>query len=282
MIRVAVPNKGALSEESILMLKEAGYRCRRFSRELMVSDSEHGIEFVFLRPRDIAVYVSQGIVEVGITGRDLAFDSCTTYAELLSLQFGKSRFCYAVPADSDLTPEQFDGLNIATSYPNIVSADMAKRGKNVQVVRLDGAVEISVSLGVADAIADVVESGLTLKEAGLKIVGEPVMISEAILIGKDETVAARPEIRTLVDRLKGILVARRYAMIEYDIPRSALEAACKLTPGIHSPTVSPLASDDWAAVKSMIERGAANRVMDELKAVGATGIIVTDIRSCRL
>lgn len=282
MIRFAVPNKGALSEEAINMLREAGYRCRRLSRELMISDTVHGIDFVFLRPRDIAVYVSKGIVTAGITGRDLAFDSQTHLHELLPLGFGQSRFCYAVPADSNLTPEKFEGLRIATSYPNIVAEDMKKRGINAAIVRLDGAVEISIELGVADAIADVVESGMTLKEAGLKTVGEPVMCSEALIIAKDAAAESIPAVKTLVDRFRGLLVARRYAMIEYDIPRTALERACELTPGIQSPTLSPLSNPDWAAVKSMIESGKANLIMDHLKELGATGIIVTDIRSCRL
>lgn len=282
MIRVAVPNKGALSEEAILILKEAGYRCRRTSRELMISDTAHGIDFVFLRPRDIAVYVSKGIVTAGITGRDLAFDSLTSVYEVLPLQFGFSRFCYAVPANQNITPNDFNHLRIATSYPNIVMDDMRKRGLDAQIIRLDGAVEISIELGVADAIADVVESGLTLKEAGLKVVGTPVMYSEAILIAKDETAAAIPEIQTLLNRLRGILVARRYSMIEYDIPKSAQDDACRLTPGIESPTISGLSNPAWVAVKSMIESDKANKIMDELKALGASGIIVTDIRSCRL
>ncbi len=282
MIRVAVPNKGALSEETLSMLKEAGYRCKRMSRELMISDTVHGIDFIFLRPRDIAIYVAKGIVTAGITGRDLSFDSKTELTELLPLQFGGSKFCYAVPNTLNITPDQFEGKRIATSYPNIVKADMEKRGLNVNVVKLDGAVEISIELGVADAIADVVESGMTLKEAGLKVIGEPVMISEAILVGKDASVAEIPEVKTLIDRFKGILVARRYAMIEYDIPVVAKDQACAITPGIESPTISPLSNPEWVAVKSMIESKCLNQVMDDLKTIGAKGIIVTDIRSCRL
>ena len=181
MLQIALPNKGALSEGAVQLLKEAGYKCSRYGRELIVHDSEHEIDFIFLRPRDIAVYVGNGVVDLGITGRDLTADSCVDVIELLGLEFGKSRFCYAVPKNSGLTIDQFEGKRIATSYPEIVKADMKKRNINASVVRLDGAVEISVQLGVSDCIADVVESGRTLLEAGLEITGEPILYSEALL-----------------------------------------------------------------------------------------------------
>lgn len=282
MMKFAIPNKGALSEDAVAILREAGYKCMRYGRELMIADRASGIEFVFLRPRDIATYVGRGIVTLGITGRDLALDSRMEVEELMPLHFGRSRFCYAVPRESELTPERFDGLRIATSYPEIVKQDMARRGLNVQVIRLDGAVEISVQLGVADAIADVVESGRTLTEAGLKVVGDVVMESEAILIGRDKTVLENAEVKRLLARLRGVLVARSYVMIEYDIMRSGLEACCRVTPGIESPTISPLSNPDWVAVKAMIDSSQINRIMDELQELGAKGIIVTELKSCRI
>jgi len=216
MLKFAIPNKGALSEEAILLLKEAGYKCSRYSRELVVTDRANDIDFFFLRPRDIALYVGNGIIDLGITGRDLAVDSLAQVAELMELGFGKSTFRYAVPADSDLAPENFDDLRIATSYPNVVAADLAKRNIKAKLVKLDGAVEISIRLGVADAIADVVESGRTLVEAGLKVVGEPLLVSEALLIGRNSDVLATPEAAHLAARLRGILVAREYAIVEYE------------------------------------------------------------------
>ena len=282
MMKFAIPNKGALSEDAVQILREAGYKCTRYGRELMIADRANGIEFVFLRPRDIATYVGRGIVNLGITGRDLALDSRMEVAELMELHFGRSRFCYAVPKESALTPDRFAGLRIATSYPEIVRQDMAKRGVDVQIVRLDGAVEISVQLGVADAIADVVESGRTLTEAGLKVVGDVVMESEAILIGRDRTVLDCPEAKKLLARLRGVLVARDYVMIEYDVMRSALDECCRITPGIESPTISPLSNPDWVAVKAMIASGEINRIMDELQERGAKGIIVTELKSCRI
>ena len=282
MLKIAIPNKGALSEDAVRLLKEAGYRCIRYGRELTVYDHENEIDFIFLRPRDIALYVGNGILDLGITGRDLEMDSGAEVEELMPLEFGRSRFCFAVPKGSGLTVEKLGGLRIATSYPELLRQNLVQRNLDCRIIRLDGAVEISICLGVADAIADVVESGATMREAGLEIIGEPMLHSEAVLIGRTQEIAARPEVRRLIARLRGIIVAGSYAMIEYDIPRTALEQACRITPGIESPTVSPLSNSDWVAVKAMVSRRECNRIMDELYEIGARGIIVADIRSCRL
>ncbi len=281
MLTVAIPNKGALSEGSIDILRSAGYRCRRHGRELSMRDEEHNTEFVFLRPRDIAIYVGNGIIDIGITGRDLAVDSESDVRELLQLGFGKSRFFYAVPEESSLTPDQFGNLRIATSYPALVRSDMAKRGIVPKIIRLDGAVEISIKLGVADVIADVVESGRTLVEAGLKTIGEPILLSEAVVITRSDRPTDEPVTR-LLKRLHGILLARGYAMVEYDVNRDQLDRACAITPGIEAPTISPLTRDNWVAVKSMIKQHEINRIMDELSDIGAKGILITDLRTCRL
>ena len=282
MLKIALPNKGALSEGAVKLLKEAGYKCKRSGRELMLFDTKNDIEFVFLRPRDIAVYVGNGVIDLGITGRDLAFDGDAEVEELIGLNFGKSRFFYALPKDKSLTPNEFNGMRIATSYPKIVMDDMQKRGLDVEVIRLDGAVEISIKLGVADVIADVVESGRTLVEAGLKTVGEPIMESEAILIARDKSVSERDDVKTILARVEGILMARTHAMIEYDVPKSFLDAACAITPGIEAPTIAPLSNNDWVAVKSMVDARDTNRILDELKELGAKGIFITDIKTCRL
>ena len=263
MLQMAIPNKGALSEDAVRLLQEAGYRCSRSGRELIVRDQANEIDFVFLRPRDIALYVGNGVLDLGITGRDLEMDSGAAVTEVMPLEFGRSRFCFAVPKDSGLTVEKLDGLRIATSYPELLRQNLEKFGLKCPIVKLDGAVEISIRLGVADAIADVVESG-------------------AVLVSRSAELADRPEVHKLVARIKGILVARTYAMIEYDIPRASVEAACRITPGIEAPTVSPLSNPDWVAVKAMVLCKQCNGIMDELYEIGARGIIVTDIRSCRL
>ena len=282
MMQIALPNKGTLSDAALTLMREAGYRIRRDHRELRVTDSGNGVVVYFLRPRDIAVYVGSGVLDVGITGRDLALDSEADVTELLALGFGRSTFRYAVPADLDITPDQFGGRRIATSYPNLVKADLRTRGLEAAIVRLDGAVETSVQLGVADVIADVVQSGRTLRQAGLRVVGDPILESEAIVIGRYSDIAIREDVATLVKRLEGIVVAREYVMIEYDVEKTVLEAACRVTPGIESPTVAPLSRAGWVAVKAMSKRRDVNRIMDDLQALGAKGILVTDIRTCRI
>ncbi len=281
MIKIAVPNKGSLSDGALDLIKEAGYKCRRWSRELMVTDTENEIEFIFLRPRDIATYVSKGIIDLGITGRDLMLDSEAEAKELMQLGIGKSRFRYAVPKDSGLTPDKFGGLRIAASYVNLVKQDCAKRGVEAEVVELDGAVEISVQLGVADVIADVVESGRTLKEAGLEVVGDIILESEAVVITATDNETCEA-CKLFLKRLKGILVARNYKMIEYDVPKAELEKATAITPGIASPTVAPLHDPNWVAVKAMIKKSEVNSAMDGLSSLGAKAIIVTDIHTCRI
>ncbi|MCH2176307.1 MAG: ATP phosphoribosyltransferase [Lentisphaeria bacterium] len=283
MLKIALPNKGALSEGAVALFKEAGYKCKRSSRELIVVDQVNQIEFIYLRPRDIAVYVSKGIVNLGITGRDLAIDSTVSYEELIPLKFGSSKFFFAVPNELDILPgKDFEGKRIATSYRQIVQKFLDENDVNATVVKLDGAVEVSIELDVADIIADVVESGRTLKEAGLKTIGDPIMKSEAIFIANNNDMLELSEVQILMDRLKGVLTAREYAMIEYDVPEVCLPEAQALTPGLEAPTVSPLAKDGWYAVKALITRSKMNNIMDDLKKVGAKGILVSELKACRL
>jgi ATP phosphoribosyltransferase len=281
MFQLAVPNKGALSDSALEILLSAGYRCKRYSRELIVRDAEHAVEFLFLRPRDIAIYVGQGIVDAGITGRDLAHDSQAEVVEKLALGIGRSRFCYAAPQAVDWSVEDLGGKRIATSYPHIVRQDMARRGLEAEVVRLDGAVEISIQLGVADAIADVVESGRTLFEAGLKILGEPVLLSEAVVIARPGEESA-PELGALLQRIEGILVARHYVLLEYVVPVARRDEACAITPGVKSPTLSPVSDPDWVAVAAMVKTRGLNQTIDALASLGARGIIAHEIKTCRL
>ncbi len=282
MIKIAIPNKGSLSEDSVKIITEAGYRCKRGSSELVVSDPSNGVEFYFLRPRDIAVYVGAGILDIGISGRDLALDSASLVKELLPLNFAHSTFCYAVPKNSNISVSQFEGRRIATSYPKLVERDLSKKNIKASIIKLDGAVEISVRLGIADIIADVVQSGRTLSEAGLAITGEPILESEAILIVRENGPICQNEIDIFINRIKGITVAREFQMVEYDIPKTALDEACSITPGIESPTVSPLSKEGWVAVKSMIRKRDTNKIIDKLAEISAKGIIVTDIRTCRI
>ena len=281
MLKVAVPNKGALAEAAALMLTEAGYRQRRSSRDLVTIDPDNEVEFFYLRPRDIAIYVGEGTLDVGLTGRDLLLDSGAHATENVALGFGASTFRFAAPIGTMTTVEDLAGSRIATSYPGIVEAYLAERGITAEVVRLDGAVESSVRLGVADAIADVVETGSTLRQADLEVFGEPILSSEAVLITRLD--APDPTgFEVFKRRLDGVIVARTYVMMEYDIPADQVDRAVELTPGIDSPTVSPLHREGWVEVRSMVPREAAQKVMDALYDVGARGILVTDIAACRL
>ena len=281
MLRIAVPNKGSLSEPATTLLREAGYRTRRTGRELVLVDQPNDVELFFLRPRDIAVYVGQGTVHAGITGRDLLLDSGVEAVEHLALGFARSTFRFAAPAGTMSALADVAGRRIATSYDVLVRGFLASRGIEATTVHLDGAVESSVQLGVADLIADVVETGTTLRAAGLEVFGEPILASEAVLITtgryRDE-----PALATLVRRLEGVLRARSYVLIDYDVRADDLHRATAITPGIESPTVSPLQNPDWVAVRSMVPRKDVNRVMDELSEVGARAILVCELLACRL
>lgn len=281
MLRVAVPNKGMLSQAAITMLTEAGYLQRRDSRELVLVDKENEVEFFYLRPRDIAVYVGEGTLDVGITGRDLLQDSATKAEEVLGLDFARSTFRLAGPAGVFQDPQELAGKRIATSYKKLLEDYLAVAGIDASVVRLDGAIESSIRLGVADAIADVVETGNTMRAAGLEPFGEPIMRSEALLI-KRKGVEDQAGLERLRRRLEGVLIARQYVLIDYNIEQDKLALATELTPGLESPTISPLSREGWVAVRSMVPRKAVNRVMDRLYEVGGRGILVTAIQAARL
>ena len=283
MLRVAVPNKGTLSEPASEILSEAGYRRRTDPKDLTVLDPANRVEFFFLRPKDIAIYVGSGELDFGITGRDLVLDSDAPVRERLALGFGSSSFRYAGPAGQEWTAADLAGKRIATAYPNLVRKDLAAKGIDATVIRLDGAVEISVQLGVADAIADVVGSGRTLGMHHLVAFGEPLCDSEAVLIeradaGHRQQSAAGDQ---LVARVQGVVFGQQYLMLDYDCPRSALDKATSITPGLESPTIAPLADPDWVAVRALVPRRGVNEIMDELAAIGAKAILASDIRFCR-
>lgn len=281
MLRVAIPNKGSLAEESIAILKEAGYKQRTDSRDLVLVDTAGGVEFYYLRPRDIAIYVGSGELEIGVTGRDLLIDSGASANEIMALNFGSSTFRFAGPVAKKYTVAEIAGKRVATAYPGLVQRYLSDLGIAADVVRLDGAVESSVRLGVADVIADVVSTGNTLRQAGLEVFGDVILSSEAVVITRNGSTLS-PEIEVLVRRLQGVVTARRYVLLDYDVKKSDVDAACTITPGLESPTISPLQNPEWVAVRAMVLREETNLIMDKLWALGARGILVTDIHACRL
>lgn len=280
LLRIAVPNKGSLSLSASEILRESGYRQRDDAKQLTLTDTENDVEFFYLRPRDIALYVGEGTLDVGITGRDLLSDSGAKAEEVMGLGFGRSRFRFAGPTGVYTDISQLSGTRIATSYDGVLRAFLEERGIEATVVRLDGAVETSIQLGVADVIADVVETGSTLRQAGLEVFGDTILESEAVLVTRGGSVPDGFEI--FRRRIEGVLVARSYVMMDYDIKSEHVAAAVALTPGIESPTVSPLHREGWVAVRAMVPRAGAQRLMDELFEIGARGILLTDIHACRL
>lgn len=279
-MRIAVPNKGSLSEPTVEMLRECGYRVRRDSKELVVADPDNGVEFFYLRPRDVALYVGQGQVDAGVTGRDLLLDSGSSAEEVLGLGFGRSTFRFAARPGDVADVADLEGRRVATSYAGLVESHLAAKGVHADVVRLDGAVETAITLGVADAIADVVETGTTLRNQGLEVFGDPILRSEAVLIrqaGADDR-----GVEVLHRRLTGVVRAREYVMLDYDCPAHLVERAVELTPGLESPTVSDLHDESWSAVRAMVPRKRTNTIMDELYDLGARAILVTEITACRL
>lgn len=279
MLRIAVPNKGTLSESAVDMLREAGYAVRRDPKELIVADPRNGVEFFYLRPRDIATYVGSGALDVGVTGRDLLLDSHSPALEVDELDFGASTFRFAGPAGRFDQLSDLRGVRVATSYDTLVGDFLAAEGVSATVVRLDGAVESAVRLGVADAVADVVETGSTLRTQGLEIFGPVILQSQAVLIAARVDV---PGLDTLRRRLQGVMVAHRYVLMDYDLPADLVERATRITPGFESPTVSPLRDGGWVAVRVMVPRDETNQVMDRLYELGARAILVSSIHAARI
>lgn len=287
MLRVALPNKGTLAEPAAQMIREAGYRQRTDSRDLSMMDDENDIEFFYLRPKDISTYVGSGDLQLGITGADLMLESGKQVQKIIDLGFGMSKFRFACAEAMDWQLEDLNGKRIATSYPHLVRAHLARNRIRAEIVKLDGAVEISVQLGLADAVADVVSSGRTLRQHNLKPFGATIAESQAAIIEREsrpdriDPEHVRLEKSVFIERLRGVAIARRYLMIEYDCPRAVLEAAKKITPGLHAPTIADTGDPNWVAVRAMALRNGINPAMDRLAGLGAKAILTTDIRSCR-
>lgn len=279
MIKVALPNKGMLFDPTQDLLKACGYKASKPYKTLTSIDLQNGIEFFFLRPSDIPMYVGRGIIDAGITGIDFNAEANSPAIKVLDLPYGASKLCAAVPNDSSIASlSDLKESSIATSFPNIVNQFYQKQ---MNIIKLEGAVEISVNLGVADAVVDVVETGTTLKQAGLRILGEPLFKSNAALFTHPDK-QNDIKVNTLIRRIEGKLVASSYMMIEYNVPSQFLSKACELTPGLDSPTISQLHNQDWYAVKAMVLQDDANEIMDQLWAMGCRSVLLFTIKSARI
>jgi len=214
MIKVALPNKGQLFEPTMDILAACGYRVSKSLRSLSTLDSENQVEFYFLRPGDIPLYVSNGILDAGVTGKDFVAEKGVAPNCLIDLNFGASKLCAAVPENHPAKSlADLKGMRIATSFPRIVSGQLPGN----PLIELEGAVEISIKLGIADAIVDIVETGTTLKQAGLRIIGEPLFHSRAALFAHPGR-EVQEEVTILRSRIEGKLLALEYMMVEYDAP----------------------------------------------------------------
>ncbi|RMB57753.1 ATP phosphoribosyltransferase [Tessaracoccus antarcticus] len=281
LLKIAVPNKGALAEAAADMLRSAGYRQRTDPKDLTLIDVDHNVEFYYLRPRDIAVYVGAGHLDLGITGRDMLLDSEAQADEIMSLGFGGSHFRFAAPQGQGNTVSNLSGKRIATSYPGLLQVWLDAQGIEATLVKLDGAVESAIRLGVADVVADVVDTGTTLRRAGLEMFGDSICSSEAILIrrrGGDDP-AGMDGLRT---RLGSVLVANNYLMMDYNVAEGDLAATTALASGVNGPTVSQLAKNGWLAVRVLVPRKGAHLLMDRLFEAGARGILLTELTACLL
>jgi ATP phosphoribosyltransferase len=282
LLRIGIPSKGRLAELAAQLLADAGLSFRRTDRSLFARCKDMPIEITFLRTDDIPVLVAEGAIGLGITGADLVAESGATVVHRLDLGVGSCRLALCVPDDAAITdPRQLAGRRVATSFPRITRGWLAERGvTDAHFVELSGSVEVMISLGVADAIVDLVETGSTLAANRLRVLDE---------IGRYETVLVQdpnishPELADrIVRRLEGIVIARGWSLLEYNVPRSRLADAERITPGFKSPTVMALEDTSWCAIRAMVKRGEAHAIIERLEAIGALAIIETRIANCRL
>jgi len=280
-LRIGVPSKGRLAELSTKLLKDAGLRFRRQDRSLFARVKEMPIDITFLRTDDIPVLCAEGAIDLGITGGDLVAESGVELNKRLSLGVGNCRLAVCVPEGGEIkAPQDLDGKRIATSFPHVTREYLAKFNATARTVELTGSVEVMIALGVADAIVDLVETGSTLAANRLKVLAE-IGSYETVIVQNPQTAHAALADR-LVRRVEGVVIARAYSLLEYNVPSDKLAQAEQITPGFNSPTVSQLENKNWHSVRAMVKRGEVIEIMEQLETLGATAILETAIANCRL
>ncbi len=280
-IRIGLPSKGRLSDLAIELLKEAGIRFRRQNRSLFAKVRGLPIDIIFLRTDDIPVLCAEGAIDMGITGSDLVAEANVDVDTRLSLNVGKCRLAICVPDDLEFNdPNQLDGQRIATSFTNVTTNFLAEHNATAHLVPLSGSVEIMIALGIADVIVDLVETGSTLAANRLKIAHEIGQYETVLIQNKQQRHSEMAQ--RVIRRLEGVVIARGYSLLEYNIPQDNLEAALKITPGFKSPTITPLDDQQWSAVRVMVKSNEVTSVMDQLEEIQASAILETPINNCRL
>lgn len=280
-LRIGLPSKGRLSDIAGDLLKQAGLSFRRQNRGLFARVSGLPVELIFLRTDDIPTLCAEGAIDMGITGSDLLEESGGSAEVRMRLGVGRCRLAICVPDDANLkSAADLDGKRIATSFPAITQRYLAKHQATAHLVSLSGSVEVMIQLGVADAIVDLVETGSTLAANRLRIL-EEIDSYETVLIQNDRCRDAETADR-VVRRLEGVVIARDYSLLEYNVPRSKLEAAEAITPGFNSPTVNTLEDPEWCSIRVMVKRGVVIDAMERLETLGASAVIETPISNCRL
>ncbi|MEK7393448.1 MAG: ATP phosphoribosyltransferase [Fibrobacterota bacterium] len=281
MIQIGIPSKGRLHEPIVALLKQAGYRFRVDGRSLRIACNGSDTSLVLLRTDDISTLVSAGIIDAGISTQDIVEESRAEVVEVLKLDMGHCRIVVAVPDNGPFKlPSDLDGKTIATSFPRLAENFFAKHGAKPRFVEVGGSCEAMVPLGMAEAIVDITETGSSLRDNGLRILSE-IGSYQTVLVTRPER-KDDAEIKQLVRRIQGAMIAQTYRLVEYNIPRARLAEAEKITPGFQSPTVTALEDNSWCAVRALVPQKSLGKVMDDLEALGATAIIQFGIENCRL
>lgn len=280
-LRIGLPSKGRLEEICSELLSQAGLNFRRRDRTLFAKVRDLAVELIFLRADDIPVLCAEGAIDLGMTGSDLVEESEVEVTQLMPLGVGKCQLALCVPIDSDIqSVSELDGKRVATSFPKVTRKFLAHHGALARTVNLSGSVEIMVQLGVADAVVDLVETGSTLAANRLRVF-ESLGSYQTVLIQSPKS-----EHHTMIERVKrrleGVIIARAWSLLEYNIPREKLHAAEEISPGFKSPTINPLEDPDWCAVRVMVRSEDVHPIMEKLEALGATAILETEINNCRL
>lgn len=280
-LRIGVPSKGRLAELAAELFKEAGLNFRRQERSLFARVKELPIDITFLRTEDIPVLCAEGAIDMGVTGGDLISESGVTLTQRLDLGVGQCKLSICIPEDSPIkSPAELDGKRIATSFPHVTETFLKQHGAKAHIVNLSGSVEVMIALGVADAIVDLVETGSTLAANRLRILND-IGSYQTVLVQNDKGRLAETADR-VVRRLEGVVIARAYSLLEYNVPRTKVAEAEKITPGFSSPTVNSLEDPNWCAIRAMVKRSEVIPIMERLETLGATAILETQIKNCRL